>query len=318
MNCTRCQKPFDDEEAESLADLCWCDFVIPTPDRSTQNERTSMLKPAFFLSILAAAFIATFSPDALAVDADACANGPAVMAKGAREMAKGADLLKQCAEIKRGPKGEKGIDGAPGAEGPRGTMGPQGAPGDKGEKGDPGEMTLVHVHEYTKLPVQEPSVNFGIGWFLGGFSSKDNHDYGRGTGPLLQLQLNPHRKIEAMAEVGVPSFFEDADFSPWKQRGFTVDVSGTGYFFDKAPWFGITPVGFRAEGIGFKKHEDNVSYLFVTPGVTARVPTKFVTIRASINLLVGEATDAGDHGSFCLGSTGNITFLPRWAAILGE
>lgn len=269
------------------------------------------------LATLTALFL--FPPVAARADStDACSTGPAQIAKGARQIAQGADALKKCAELARGPKGLQGDAGMPGAQGPMGVMGQQGQPGNPGAKGDPGETRMIYEYRYQPRPEQPAPFNLGLGWFLGGFSSKDVKDYGAGTGPMVQMQFNVHRKLEVMLDIGLPSLFENKSWSPWRQAGFTLDLAPTLYVFDKHPWLGITPIGFRAEGIGFKKSNDNVLYLFLDPGFAARIQTKYVTVRPSINALLGVASASGDGWSFCVGGTANVTMLPRWNAILGE
>ncbi len=250
--------------------------------------------------------------------ADECSTGPKKIEQGANQIAAGAKLLEKCVTKPTGPRGPAGKDGEPGLPGPageRGTMGPAGADGQPGAKGDPGVTTVVH--EFQKLPEQVSPVNFGIGWSLGGFTSKGNRDYGAGTGPVFQINMAPHRKVEAILDIGLPSLFDEADWSPWKQRGFTVDMGLTVYPF-RPEWLGITPVEFRVEGIGFKRSNDNGLYAFYAPGLAARVPTKYFTVRPSLNVLLGVASFTGDAWTFCAGGTANVTFTPRWTAILGE
>lgn len=216
----------------------------------------------------------------------------------------------------KGPKGDAGEPGLPGPEGQRGTMGPAGAdgqPGRDGLKGEPGETRMIYV----PMANQNSPFNFAVGWSLGGFTSKGNRDYGAGTGPVFQLNFAPHRKVEAILDLGLPSLFDEADFSPWKQRGFVIDMGVTLYPF-RPEWLGVTPVEFRVEGIGFKKSNDNGLYAFYAPGLAARIPTKYLMVRPSVNLMLGVASFSGDVWTFCVGGTANVTFAPRWTAILGE
>lgn len=257
----------------------------------------------------------------LAARADECATGPAKIAQGATTIAQGAKDLAKC-EAKptgpRGPKGDKGDEGPMGPEGRRGEMGMQGPPGAVGPEGPPALVAMVH--EYLPAPKVEwvPQLNVGLGWFIGAFDSKGQRDYGAGHGPQIQFNLAPHRKVEYVLGVGLPALFEGKGWSPWNDRGFTIDLQTTLYLFEDKAWLGITPFGIELQGIGFKKNDDNVLYGFYTPGAAARLKTKYGMVRPSVNLLAGVASAGGESWTFCVGGTTSISFTPNWSAILGE
>jgi hypothetical protein len=270
-----------------------------------------------------ALIVALMMAPAAARAADSCIAGPAKMAAGATTLAAGAKALEECMAKTTGPRGR---DGKPGESivGPPGPMGQQGEPGPKGEKGEPGVTTvIVKTIEVTLPQKKEPSpFNLGVGYFISGFGSEDNRDYGAGHGPMFQLNFRMHERVEGVVDIGLPTLFNRKGWSPWKEKGFVVNLATTVYT-KKRPWFGVTPVGFQFQGIGFEN--DQVTglpkadglYMMYAPGVAVKLPRRYITYRATATALAGFANFGNDWNSVFGGGV-NVSFTPNWTDILGE
>ncbi len=335
--CCDCGKlvPNDEDGNVSLADICWCDLEEKQETKGTGT----MIKIAAIAMVLLFAGTAhavegtpstnetlvptlTAQVAAGAGDNVSCTNGAAKFAKGAETMAAGAKALQECLAKSTGPRGKAGPAGEAGAPGPAGPMGQMGEPGPVGPAGKDGVTQVVYVHKYDLTKPDPSSFNLGLGYFVSGFGSEDNRDYGAAQGPMFAMVFKIHDRVESNVNIGLPTLFNRKTWSPWKEKGFVVDLSTT-IFSKKRPWLGVTPFGVQFQGIGFENDSETGApkadglYLMYSPGVAARFNQKYTTVRVGVNLLAGVATFGNDWNGI-LGGGANIAVVPNWSNILGE
>jgi hypothetical protein len=201
---------------------------------------------------------------------------------------------------------------------PPGAVGPQGPQGPRGEDG---ETKLIIVQVPPPAAKEGPSpFTVGIGLMGAAIGAEDNHRYGWGWGPALQLVGRPHRLAEVTLDIGFPLGLDSLDVSPGKQRGILLHSGLTLYPFKKAEWLGLT-AGVHAQGIGWKRDGDGF-YLSFAPGVAGNFKFKSFDIRTELTALIGGATFGREEWNTIGGAAGSIWIRPHWSKffnrLLGE
>ncbi|HTK05408.1 MAG TPA: hypothetical protein VL500_07520 [Candidatus Eisenbacteria bacterium] len=205
-----------------------------------------------------------------------------------------------------GPQGPQGAKGDPGEPGPQGQAGPQGPQGERGEAGPQGPGCDCAQPAAEKDPYGS-RINLGIG--VMGAVMAPEHQYAWGWGPALQLRADMAPRTELTIDVGLALGADNASWSPGKEQAVMGHL-GVTHYLKKVPWLGFTGGAF-VQSIGLERGHDNGLYLGLTPGVVARIVTKYVTVRAEVDGFVGTA-NYGRDWAFVGGATGSTFLMWNW------